>query len=354
MRRARGLEYRWEMSSNELERAFGRRPNMFIASSTEASDVAEAVKAQFERRGVDVDIWYESVFDVNEGFLASLLNLSAYYDFAVAVFSKDDRLRIRERDVTVTRGNVIFEFGLFLGRLGPRRAFFIAEEGVDIFSDWAGISTVSYVRGPDLGESVDNACARVSAELEKLTRLSTFTFLPTTSLAIGYYRNFLRRVIEGFRTSETFRVVDRARGRESGAERVYDTRDRDYVIHVEMPQRLRDLEDVEFRYRARGYALIELTAESRRFPFYIRTSEFDEPGPLDLFDVPTTMLAAGRAIRGIFDEGFLAGAGRVQLIEEREIANFQTTIERMMRPGEERLIKFRPWPDPEWNDETSG
>jgi hypothetical protein len=320
---------------------------MFIASSTEASDVAEAVKAQFERRGVEVHIWYEGVFDVNEGTLASLLNLSAFYDFAVAVFSKDDQLRIREREVAVTRGNVIFEFGLFLGRLGPRRAFFIAEQGVDIFSDWSGITTASYVRGPNLVAAVGSACTQVSAELEKLKRLSTFTLLPTTSLAIGYYRNFLSRVIDAFRTTDSFRVVEREKGREVGAERLFSARKRDYVIHVEMPQRLRDLEDVEFRYRTRGYAQIELSSESRRYPFYIRTSEFDEAGALDLFDVPTTMLAAGRAIRGIFGEGFLAGAGREELIEEREIANFQFTIERMLRPGEERLIKFQPWPDEE-------
>lgn len=331
--------------------ANARRRTMFIASSSEASDVAYAVKAQFERRDVEVDIWLESTFDVNQGTLASLLNLSAYYDFAVAVFSRDDVAQVRNQTVHVTRDNVIFEFGLFLGRLGPHRAFFIAEKGVDVFSDWNGITTVQFERRANLDAAVGGACDRVAGELAKLDRMATFTLLPTTSLAVGYYTNFLSKVLEAFRTKDFFEVVERDdHGDEiESTRRQVGIRNRDYVIHVEMPQRLRELESAALRYRVRGYTQVKLSTEFRTFPFFIRTRAADigESGTLELFDVPTTMLAASRAIRGIFDDGFLAGEGRLELIEEREIANFQETISKIMVYGEDRFIKFQPWQDDE-------
>jgi len=109
-----------------------RKPSIFIASSSESLDVARAVKQHFDKEAT-VDIWSEDIFKVNSGYLETLLNRASYYDFFIAVFSADDVATIRKAKTKITRGNVAFEFGLFLGRLGPHRTFFMAEEGTSVF-----------------------------------------------------------------------------------------------------------------------------------------------------------------------------------------------------------------------------
>ena len=120
-----------------------RRANIFIASSKEALPLARAVKSHFDSEA-DVDIWSENIFKANRNYLDTLLNRASFYDFVIAVFTGDDEAIIREKQVKVTRDNVIFEFGLFLGRLGPNRTFLVLEEGVELFSDWSGIEVAKF------------------------------------------------------------------------------------------------------------------------------------------------------------------------------------------------------------------
>jgi predicted nucleotide-binding protein len=54
------------------------------------------------------------------------------------VATKDDFLNSRGTEFDSARDNVVFEYGLFLGRVGPGRAFVIQEEGTKIPSDLYG------------------------------------------------------------------------------------------------------------------------------------------------------------------------------------------------------------------------
>lgn len=57
--------------------------------------------------------------------LDSLISALETFDFAVFVFSPDDVLQIRNQQVSTARDNVIFELGLFIGKLGKRRCFIV-------------------------------------------------------------------------------------------------------------------------------------------------------------------------------------------------------------------------------------
>lgn len=67
-------------------------------------------------------------------------------DFAIAVAHGDDITEIREKEWPVPRDNVIFELGLFMGRLGRMRAILMEprEEKVKLPSDLAGVTTIGY------------------------------------------------------------------------------------------------------------------------------------------------------------------------------------------------------------------
>jgi predicted nucleotide-binding protein len=52
-------------------------------------------------------------------------------DFGVFVFPPDDVVRMRKKEHQAIRDNVIFELGLFIGRLGRERNFIVMPRGTD-------------------------------------------------------------------------------------------------------------------------------------------------------------------------------------------------------------------------------
>lgn len=71
-------------------------------------------------------------------------------DFAVAITHGDDETTSRGKEWPAPRDNVIFELGLFMGRLGRKRAILMEprEDGVKLPSDMAGVTTIPYVHDP--------------------------------------------------------------------------------------------------------------------------------------------------------------------------------------------------------------
>ena len=71
-------------------------------------------------------------------------------DFAIAVASPDDFVKTRGKDHVVPRDNVIFELGLFIGKIGRRRTILMEsrDEAVKLPSDLVGLTTVPYRSGP--------------------------------------------------------------------------------------------------------------------------------------------------------------------------------------------------------------
>ncbi len=148
-------------------------PEVFIGSSSEGQAVARAIEMHLQLVA-DTTIWMNGVFRPGESFLQSLLNSLAQFDFAVLVLTPDDVLESRDASYSSPRDNVIFEFGLFMGRIGPRRTFFIAEENESLRlpSDLSGISRLDYRRRDNLTAAVSPACTVLIEEIRKQGRLS--------------------------------------------------------------------------------------------------------------------------------------------------------------------------------------
>src|SRR6476469_2470517 len=321
-----------------MEKTITKRPNIFIASSKEALKIAQAVKSNFDNEA-DVDIWSENIFKVNRGYLETLLNRASFYDFVIAIFTGDDEAIIREKQVKVTRDNVIFEFGLFLGRIGPNRTFMIIEEDVELFSDWNGIAVAKFRMRENLVAAVGNACNEIRNEMKVANKLEHFTLLPSTSLAIGYYNNFLRRVFEAFDNSEKITICEKdARGNK--IEKDFDLNDDYPTIEIQMPQNLAELEQELLKRKTKGFKQIIVETKIRPFPFYIE-GDFVNGKDFILFDIPTTMYASYLSIKKIFSEEFLARENKMKFIQSKEIENFERTL-KIMVPDyiEKKYFKF--------------
>lgn len=105
------------------------KPKIFIGSSREGLDIANAIHANLTR-DAECTVWSNGVFQISGSTIYSLINALRNSDFGVFVFSPDDLTIMRGQQNPVVRDNVIFELGLFIGRLGVERCFFITPDHV--------------------------------------------------------------------------------------------------------------------------------------------------------------------------------------------------------------------------------
>jgi hypothetical protein len=153
----------------------GDRPTIFIGSSKEGLSIAEAVADQL-KGSLQVTPWSSGVFGLGTYTLEALLARAHEFDFAALVFSPDDQTVSRGADSPSPRDNVVFEAGLFMGRLGRERTFVIYDStsSVRVPSDLAGITVATFCGARDddnLLAAVDDACRTIKRHARKLGRL---------------------------------------------------------------------------------------------------------------------------------------------------------------------------------------
>lgn len=119
---------------------------VFVICSVEALPVARVIVNSFEYDNLNVEIWNQGCFKVASYTIQDLEAAVDDSDFAIAIAHADDITHSREAEWPAPRDNVIFELGLFMGRLGRARAILMEprEENVKLPSDLAGITTISY------------------------------------------------------------------------------------------------------------------------------------------------------------------------------------------------------------------
>jgi GGDEF domain-containing protein len=150
------------------------KPKVFIGSSSQSLPIATALGQQLKKQaGVEVRLWNESFFNLNRGILEDLLNQLEEFDFAVLVLAPDDVTIVNDQLSFSTRDNVLFELGLFMGRLGRDRVFVACDNRIDLRtpSDLLGVTLALY-DGSLIGEStptqvIREASHRIAEEIKK-------------------------------------------------------------------------------------------------------------------------------------------------------------------------------------------
>ena len=171
------------------------KPRIFIGSSTEGLPVANRIKDYFEP-DYECKIWNDGIFQYNDNFLDTLMKSASLFDFAFMVFSADDLTKARDSFFETPRDNVMFEYGLFLGRVGNQRAFVIKDKKVKILSDLLGITLADY-ETDDTGlatHSLEVTLEQLKKKIDDNVRLGQLGLLPSTVIAISYFENFIKRL----------------------------------------------------------------------------------------------------------------------------------------------------------------
>ncbi|CDT88180.1 conserved hypothetical protein [Vibrio coralliirubri] len=148
-----------------------RKPKLFIASSVEGLDVAEAVNVNLEY--VSENTLWTNAFQLSSVTLTSLAERADSSDFGVFIFTPDDGLEMRGDKRSAVRDNVLFELGIFIGSLGVERCFIVKPRNVDLHipTDLAGVTIADYDSNRsdnNLGSALSFACTQMKASIRAL------------------------------------------------------------------------------------------------------------------------------------------------------------------------------------------
>jgi hypothetical protein len=294
------------------------KARIFIGSSKEGLEIAEQIKKKLNDK-YDCYLWTDDIFKFNESFLFTLLKEASLFDFGILVASKDDSSVIRDNSFETPRDNVIFELGLFLGRLGASRAFVIQEIGSKLPTDLLGITVPQFEKTNPLSDStsLNFEIERISKTIDEKIKLGELGLLPSTVLAIGYFHNFVSIICDSIHSKSEI-LVDGINFNK-------------FELNIIIPKDL----DADIKKRAQVYFKsktlkeIQFETSSRNFPVFV-TYENDSSDILKLYDMPTTLSAVDRAIEMHMRKGHIGKTSEQKLLEERELRNFQMTLQNLI------------------------
>jgi hypothetical protein len=149
------------------------KPRIFIGSSVEGLRIAESLKALLPDQ--DVSIWHEEgIFKLGSATLEALEAALSKFQFGIFVFTPDDTIQTRGEIKPVARDNVIFELGMFVGRLGRWRAVVVnpSRRAIALPTDLSGITTAVYSTDVDEQEESLKDVARLLGSAIRAAGLS--------------------------------------------------------------------------------------------------------------------------------------------------------------------------------------
>lgn len=147
---------------------------VFVGSASESKATVEWIAALISESGHEVLPWYDArAFPAGKITLHRLIEISTEVDAAVFVFSEDDTTLSRGIKHLQPRDNVVLEFGLFAGVLGPERAIICAAGEPKLPVDAAGVTVINvskqYAATPRLNEWLKSLNSRVIEDPEEIS-----------------------------------------------------------------------------------------------------------------------------------------------------------------------------------------
>ena len=154
------------------------KPKLFIGSSVEGLNVAYAIQQNLTH-DAEATVWDQGVFELSKTTIESLINVVDVVDFGIFVFSPDDTIVMRGNESTTVRDNVLFELGLFVGKLGRDRVFYVVPDGssVHIPTDLMGVTPGKYDPNREdksIQAATGSACNQIRIKINKLGSLRPF------------------------------------------------------------------------------------------------------------------------------------------------------------------------------------
>jgi uncharacterized protein YgfB (UPF0149 family) len=166
---------------------------VFIGSSSEGKEIAEYLQLALDDY-CEAVIWDQGVFTLSAATLQSLTSATQNYDFAILVLTPDDQVLKRGNLSNAARDNVLFELGLFMGKLGPSSTFIVhcRDDKLEFPSDLAGITRVTYRHRSDgnLQAAINPVAVKIRKAMAEVAR-DRVTTVPNSDVKEGLMAGLL-------------------------------------------------------------------------------------------------------------------------------------------------------------------
>ena len=297
------------------------KPRVFIGSSTEGLPIAKMVRRSLSK-WAECTLWKDA-FTFNRSYFDTLAKSINFYDMGVLVATADDFTRSREQMFESPRDNVVFEFGLFLGGLGPKKVFLIRQDGTKLPSDLLGISLPTFPResGQEQREALSDICRLIKRDfVDRRSNTFELGLLPSVSLAYGYFDNFVRRTCE--RLLDEGHITIRAK-------RVPF---REFQFKILIPDDLSaDMYDkVKAKRHSQRWEPIKIDAGGMRpYDFHVDLHRRDK-GYIEIYDIPLTLNSLHQAIQQYIEKSGIGKDYYERMLEHRELFGFQRVLDMLI------------------------
>jgi len=306
-----------------------RKKRIFIGSSSEELDLANDAKSILER-DFEVTIWNDSVWDtsifkINNNFLNDLLRASLQFDFGMLIGTTDDEVKYRGDSVMQPRDNVLFELGLFIGRLGLSKCAFVIDKELKVLSDISGISLARFKKNDT--SSFVSAISQVSEFFRKQID-SDINFFPSSTLASGYFENLLLPTCKYLIENDGFEFKG--------------TKYKNCKIKIIIPKKLDSDVNLQFAQLKRGFETQNVSFNYAGRPRHINLETEIIDNELIFIDFPTTLSGINFAISNLLPNDFNTMSSDYESIIDREIERFIYTLKQLaLRNGVDTFIEIK-------------
>ena len=290
-----------------------QKPKLFIGSSSEELPLAKQAK-DFFSADFDVTIWEEkavdkAVFRINQNFFFELLTASLKFDFGLLIGTADDKIVVRGEEKMTPRDNILFELGLFTGRLGVNNCAFLVDKNISVLSDMAGISLVSFDH--EDASSIDRALAQIRGFFLHQQQPEV-NFFPSTTLASVYFENFLRPVCSYILTNDGFTTDERQYHR--------------CVINIIIPDKITADVNEQFERLKKRFQTRQASFAYKGRPRNVTIDVREDTEQLEIVDFPTVIAGINHAIGHLLPDDFSQSSRDYEAILARELKRFCDTI----------------------------
>lgn len=296
------------------------KPRIFIGSSSESKDIASYVCACL---GSDYEcvIWNDSFFELNSDTYENLIKNAIAFDYAIYIGGQDDRVfRLQDgRSKIAPRDNIYLEFGLYAGILSPSRSYFLIDEECTIASDLLGITVLRYSGK----QSIKDNCIYIKQKIQTESQLSRIQLLPSTSLAIGYFENFLREMECILPDLRTIEVCNQS----------YNVENFLQSLEIIIPETV----DADWAFWAASYKKkcqfqeAVLNCKLRKVGVLIDYDALINDQQLRLVDLPQTLRASFRAVELVQGINYIGNTKMLEMAKRKEVDNFILTLKHLIK-----------------------
>ena len=302
------------------------KKKLFIGSSTEELGLTQVAKSILEK-DFDVTIWNEkvwdtSVFKINQNFLSDLLKASLQFDFGILLGTNDDRVIFRGKEVMQPRDNVLFELGLFTGRLGTAKCAFLIDKEVKLLSDFNGLTLAYFDK-----TQIDTFTSAVN-DIKSLFLSSSddeINFFPSATLASVYFENLIVPICR-------FII-------ENGGFNSKDIHYKKCKINIIIPDRINEDVNLQFEKLKSSISTENVSFKYAGRPRQISIDTQIKNDTLEFIDFPTIITGINHAISNLLPYDFNRLSPDYNSILERELRRFITTLKKLLiRNGFDEMV----------------